>query len=414
MKTKRLVAAAWISIVIGAVCSTAMMAETKGQDWPQFRGIHRDGRSAETGLLKSWPEGGPREVWRRPLGAGYSAVSVVGDRLYTMYAADQDGKPVEFAAAFNATDGDELWRVALGERFDTEFGNGPSATPTVDGDTVYVMDSRGNLAALATTDGKERWKLSLTETFGSEIPTFGFSMSPLVDGNQLIVEGGGSEGQAYAGLNKKTGEIKWSVGDTGPGYNSPLLVEVDGKKRYVYVVREKLMSIDENGKEIWSHAWPQGETHAMPLSVPPDRIYVSGAEGVGAKMLRVTEKGGKGSAEVLWETGRVRNHFSSAILHGEHIYSFDNATMKSIAVADASMAWGKRGLGKGALIYADGHLIALSDRGKLLLVEATPEGYVEKSSVQALEGLCWTAPSLAHGRLYLRNHDEIVAYDLGQ
>jgi hypothetical protein len=178
------------------------------------------------------------------------------------------------------------------------------------------------------------------------------------------------------------------------------------------VVSEKLMAIDESGKEVWSHAWPKGTTYAMPLFIPPDRLFASGPEGVGAHLLRVEENGEDSKIQELWETRFMRNHFSSSVVHDGTIYGFDNATLKAISVDDGKLAWAKRGLGKGSLILADGHLLVLSDRGKLLVVEATAEQYNEKGSVQALDGKSWTAPVLANGRLYLRNHTEMVAFDL--
>ena len=415
MSSKFVRAAAIAAVVISAVFLVVQStAKSKGHDWPQFRGVNRDGISPETGLAKSWPEGGPPELWRVPLGEGYSGISVVGDRLYTMFAAEHEGKSIEFAAAFQAADGKEIWRIPLGERFDTEFGNGPSATPTVDGDTVYVLDSRGNFAALATVDGAERWTLSLTEDFGAEVPHFGFSMSALVDGDLLLVEAGAKEGKSLLGLNKGTGEVTWSIGDTPSTYNSPLLIHRGGKKRYVHVARGKLMCVDENGTEIWSHEWPKGETHAMPVYIAPNMIYASGAEGVGARLMEVDESGEQASVKELWHNQFMRNHFSSAVLHDGHIFGFDNATLKAISVEDSELAWAKRGMGKGSLILADGHLLVLSDRGKLTMAEATPEGYKEQGSVQALEGRCWTAPSLSNGRLFVRNHDEMVAYDVAR
>jgi outer membrane protein assembly factor BamB len=402
-----------LALFVGvALCGGELAAAGKATDWPEFRGSLRDGISKEQGLLQKWPESGPEELWRVKLGEGYSAISVVGDRLYTMYAGENEGEAVELAAAFSAADGKQLWAVPIGPKKDTEFGNGPRSTPTVAGDTVYVLGSEGAFAALATADGKVRWKIELTEAFGSEVPYWGFSMSPLVTGDQVIVEGGGTEGKSYAGLNTKTGEVLWSLGKTAAGYNSPLRFEMGGKERIVYIVNEKLVCIDGQGKEIWSHPWPQGETHAMPVFIAPDKIFASGVEGVGAHLLRISESGGEAKVEELWQTRFMRNHFSSSVLHGEHLYGFDNATLKSIAVADGKLAWAKRGLGKGSLIYADGHLAVLSDEGELLWVEASPEGFVEKGRVQALEGLCWTAPVLSDGKLYLRNHEEMVVYDL--
>jgi len=411
MAARALSGRVWL-LVLAALAFTV---QAGAHDWPQFRGMNRDGRSAEKGLLSSWPDGGPTEAWRVPLGQGYSGIAVVGDRIFTMYSADHEGSATEFAASFDAKAGKLVWRVPLGEKFENSFGNGPRSTPTVDGDRVYFLDSHGTLVALTAKDGAEQWRMSLTETFGSKVPTFGFSTSALVDGDQLLIEGGGKEGKSYAGLNKKTGEINWTVGDgpDDPSYNSPIAVTIDGKKRYVYVVGDKMTCIDPKGNEIWSHPWTfPGETHAMPIFIPPNQLYASGAEGVGASLLTVSEEGGEATIREVWKTNEMRNHFSSAVVHDGYIYGFDNATLRAISVADGETAWRKRGLGKGSLIYADGHLVVLSDQGKLLLVEATPESYKEKGSVQALEGRCWTAPTLADGKLYLRSHEVMVQYDL--
>jgi len=397
---------------VGAVCVLLISTLAMAADWPQFRGLQRNGSSPETGLAEGWGEDGPKELWRKAIGPGYSAVSIVGDRLYTMYVAEVDGQDKEVAVALSTKDGRELWRTPLGDRFDNEFGDGPRATPTVSGDKVYVLDSRGTLAALATTDGSVVWSMDFVKKFEIETPRFGYSTSVVVDGDHVIVQAGGKEGNNYLAIEKDSGEIVWSRGDGPAGYNSALPVKVGDTKRFVYVAGNQLICIDEEGGEVWAHDWPQGETHAMPIRIPPDKLYLSGAEGVGARLFRVTETDGKGEVELLWEQPFMRNHFSSAVVHEGTIYGFDNATLKAISVADGKMAWGKRGLGKGSLIFADGHLLVLSDRGKLLLVEATPEGYREKGSVQALKGLCWTAPAIADGRLYLRNHDELVVYDL--
>jgi outer membrane protein assembly factor BamB len=398
----------------GAV--TPVEAQKSSTDWPQFRGANRDGISAETGLSMGWPEEGPKEVWRQKVGPGYSSISIVGDRGYTMWAAELDGEPTEFAVAFDIATGKGLWRTPVGERYDNEFGDGPRSTPTVDGKTVYVLSSRGDLLALKLDDGSEIWSMSLTEQFGGQMPYFGFSTSTLVDGNQLLIEGGGPDGKAYASLNKKTGEVNWTSGsppDSGPGYNSPIAVTMGGERRYVYLLGDKMTCMDDKGNEVWTHPWPYpGETHAMPIFVPPNKIYASGAEGVGAQLVAVTEDGGKATVEEVWKTRLMKNHFSSAVIVDGYVYGFDNATLRAISVEDGETAWAKRGYGKGSLIYADGHLLVLSDKGLLLSIEATPEAYREKGRVQALSGKCWTNPTLSAGKLYLRNHDEMVVYDL--
>jgi len=397
-----------------AVAAAAGATGSRGGDWPQFRGARRDGVSTEKGLLGTWPDGGPKLAWRRPIGEGYSAVSVAGGRLYTMYAADDHGEPSEFAAAFDPGTGNETWRTKIGKKLDTEFGNGPRATPTVDRDTVFVLGSFGEMVALAAADGAERWRVDLKQAFGGKQPHFGFSTSAVVDDGQVIVEGGGPEGKSYAALDRATGAVKWTSGDGGqsPGYNSALTVEIAGVRGYVAIVGNRIRSIDAQGKELWSQPWAEGEAHAMPVLIPPDKIFASGVEGVGAALYQVAVEEGRAQVRELWKNPQMRNHFSSSLYHDGHIYGFDNATLKCIGAADGSLKWAKRGLGKGSLIYADGHLAVLSDQGLLVWVKATPEAYLEEGSVQALQGLSWTAPALAGGRLYLRNHTEMVAYDL--
>lgn len=385
-----------------------------GHDWPQFRGVNRDGISHESGLLKSWPENGPKELWRVPIGEGYSAISIVGDRLYTMYGGKDGEEDVEFAAAFDAANGKELWRTRIGLKLDTQFGNGPRATPLVDGDMVYVMGARGDFAALKSDDGAEVWRVSIMESFGAGQPYWGFSSSAIMEDGQLLVETGGPEGKLFTGLDRKTGEARWSSGDgaSEPSYNSAIGIDLGGQRQYVSISQDKLRAIDGTGAELWSYGLPPGEKHASPVFIAPDRIFASGAEGVGGTLVRVKSDGETFDVSEVWKTRFMRNHFSSSVLHGDYLFGFDNATLKAIAVADAKMGWGKRGLGKGSLMYADGHLLVLSDQGRLLLVEATGDKYVEKGSVQALEGRCWTAPTLSGGKLYLRNHTEMVVYDL--
>lgn len=412
-----------IALSLCAAASASDIESADGADWPQFRGPERNGISQETGLLDAWPDDGPPEIWRRPLGEGYSAITVVGNRLYTMYGAEAEtesegeggegeAEAREFAAAFDRDTGEELWRTDIGAKHDTEFGNGPRSTPTVAGDTVYVLGSLGSLVALSTSDGAERWRRDLTEDFGAERPYWGFSTSALVDGDLLILEAGGKEGNTLVALNPANGEEIWSLGDLGAGYNSPLRVERGDEVRYVHLVGGKLFCVDTEGKEVWSHDWPQGETHAMPALAGDGLIYASGAEGVGAQLVKVSAD--ESSVETVWDNRLLRNHFSSAVVHDGVIYGFDNATLKAASVEDGSLIWAKRGFGKGSLMLADGHLIVLSDKGKLVLAETGTEKYSEKGSTQAMSDLSWTAPTLSRGRLFVRNHKEMVSYDLRQ
>jgi outer membrane protein assembly factor BamB len=383
-------------------------------DWPQFRGVNRDGVSAETDLPRSLPEEGPRVVWKRAIGEGYSGISVVGDRLYTM---DSDGT-TEYVLALEAGSGKEVWRVPAGPKLIDSMGNGPRTTPTLDGGTVYAMGSHGRLLALKAADGAKIWEVDLPQAFAAKRPTWGYSGSPLIDGDLLILEVGGTEGRGVMAFEKATGKVRWGALDGDAAYSSPVLMTIGGIKQYVVTRRadSQTVAFRPDGSVLWTHPGPFSVI-ASALLIPPDKVYVSGGDDAGAVLLRIkTEggtEGGKATVEELWKTRTMKNHFNNAVLVGEHLYGFDNATFKCLSVATGEQAWAFRGLGKGSLLAADGDLlIVLSDQGTLLLVQAAPDAYTELARFQAMEGKAWTAPALANGRLYLRDQDEIVALEM--
>jgi outer membrane protein assembly factor BamB len=378
-------------------------------DWPQYRGPSRDGKSTEIGLVRSWGPDGPREVWRVPIGAGFSGPSVVGDRVYTMDSNDE----TEYALCLDAETGKTLWRVPIGPIFRDVNGDGPRAAPTVDGAFVYVLGSRGRLAALDTTSGKAVWEIDYPKAFGSEFPVWAFTSAPLVAGDLLIVEVGGTGEKAIAALDKRTGEVRWTSQKAKIAYSSPIAVDLGGVRQLVFLLQEKLVGLDTGGQELWGFPWaPRGSIKpALPVFVPPDRILVGASYDIGAALVKVGSVSAW-SAEEVWSSRFLRTHINTAVVLGEHIYGFDTATLRCLDAGTGERGWAKRGLGKGSLIYADGMIIVLSERGKLLLLEATPERYQELAAHQVLEGRCWTAPSLADGRLYLRNHTELVCLDL--
>jgi len=381
-------------------------------DWPQFRGPARDGLSAESDLLTGWTEAGPAEVWRIPIGVGYSGMAVVGDRLYTM---DSEAAS-EFAVCLDSTTGHEIWRTEIGPLFKSYFGNGPRTTPTVDGDRVYVLGGRGRLTALEAASGKVLWSVDYVDDFGAAMPEYGFSGSALVLGNRLIVQPGGSDERAIAALDKVTGDLLWAAQDDDAGYSSPLLVEIGGMRQLVFMTPRHVLGIaPEEGVILWRHTFaPDADIKpAMPVFVAPDLLFFSASYDVGALALRLTVDGDEVTATEAWRERVMRNHFNTAVAIDGYIYGFDNATLKCIRAATGEEMWAQRGgLGKGSLIYADGHLIVLTESGKLLLVDAAPEAYREVAAAQVLSGRCWTSPTLADGRLYLRNREEMVCLDL--
>ena len=400
---------------IVAVCLVSILATTcvrvlaeSSPDWPQYRGPSRDG-AASAAKAPSWPDGGPRVVWRQPLGAAFSQLVVGGGAVFTGTSDDKS----EYLVRLDAATGKEAWRLALGPVFESaEFGNGPRSTPTLDGETVYQLGARGTLVAARAADGGEVFRVDLTQRFGAAVPRFGYSGSPLVAGDLLVLEVGGGEQGWLAALDKKTGETRWTSGKGGAGYNSPMLLRAGKAEELLLVHGKNVVGLDLAGRELWSHALEDGAV-AMPLVVGADRLFVSHGSDAGCEMLGLERGEGGTQVKTLWQNRNMRNHFNSSVLVGEHIYGFDNATLKCLSAATGELAWAHRGLGKGSLLGAGNRLVVVSDQGAVLLVEATPEAYRELGSLTALSGKSWTAPSFARGRLYVRNLTEAACLDFG-
>ena len=394
-------------------------AETAGSQgssdsgWSQFRGPERDGISKDRGLLDSWPESGPEELWRVEIGPAFSGVVLQGDLLFTMSSVGAGDEGKELAVAHDVGTGKERWRREIGKTFFDEFGDGPRSTPTVDGDLVFFLGSYGDLRALKTADGTEVWHVQVSETFGSKPSTWGFSTSVLVDGDLVLVESGGAEGKAYAALDRSTGKTRWTLGNGEPehSYSSPLAIRLEGQHQFVFTAGELLQGVDAQGKVLWSHPWPVTmATHAMPVFVPPNRIFVSSVAGAPPSLIAVHPGEDGYRTEVVWASTKLKNHFSSSLYYDGNLYGFHNATFQVLDAATGEPRWRKRGFGKGSLILGDGKLFILSDRGKLVMADTGSESYAELGSVQALNGKSWTAPTLVDGVIYLRNQAEMVAY----
>jgi outer membrane protein assembly factor BamB len=230
-----------------------------------------------------------------------------------------------------------------------------------------------------------------------------------------VLEVGAGQGKGVLALDKATGGLRWSARDTPGGYSSPIAVEIDGVHQLVFVHTSgrEIVSLLPDGSVHWTHPWQAGAI-AMPVFVAPNRILVSASADVGATLLEVGRGGdGKPAVTEVWTTRQLKNHFSSSVHVDGTIYGFDMGTLRAIDAATGESKWAHRGLGTGSLIAAEGLLYVLSDRGRLVLVEATPEQYRELGSAQVFETRSWTAPALADGRLYLRDHAELVCVEVG-
>ncbi|MYE89563.1 PQQ-binding-like beta-propeller repeat protein [Candidatus Poribacteria bacterium] len=394
--------------LVGAAL-TADTDEHSIAEWAQWRGPNRDGISSETGFLKNWSKEGPKVLWHIPFGDGYSGISIAQGKVYTM-SAEGDA---EFVICLDASNGEEIWRFRSGAKFTESRGDGPRSMPTVHGDSVFALGAEGKLYALNAHDGTKLWSHNFVKEFGSKIPTWGFSSSPLIEGNLVLVEAGGKDGKSIVAFDKKSGDVVWTTHTDPVGYSSPIAIDFGGVRQMIFLTSKTLLSLaPENGHIYWKYAWPEGINIATPIFIPDDKIFISASYDKGAVLLKMTaDEDGIGIEEV-WKSRVMKNHFNSSVLQGDYLYGFDNAILTCIEVNTGEEQWQQRGFEKGSLLLADGYLIILGEKGKLALVEANPSEYREKALFQLFDDKCWTVPTLAGGKLYLRNQKEMVCLDL--
>jgi outer membrane protein assembly factor BamB len=404
--SRGLAAVAALSAVQGAVSTRAL------DDWPQWRGPRRDGVSAERGLLKDWPAGGPPLAWHtNGAGEGYSSFAVAGGRLFTLGA--RDGR--EYVLAFDVASGKRLWEVAHGRRFNNDRGDGPRATPTIDGDRVYAFGASGDLTVLEAGSGKVVWTLNVLQKFGGSNISWGLSESPLVLADRILVNAGGRNASIVA-LRKTDGSEIWRSQSDEPGYSSAVLQEVGGVRQAVFFTGERALGINvDDGRLLWSYGRVSNRTAniATPI-VRGDRVFLSSDYGTGAALLSITAAGGALAAREVYFTNEMRNHHASSVLVGDYLYGFSSSILTAMHFETGRQAWRDRSVGKGSLIYADDRLYLFSENGVAGLAEANPAGYREHGRFQLRTGNLptWSHPVVANGKLFLRDQDTIYAYDV--
>lgn len=381
-------------------------------DWPQWRGAARQGLSAETGLLKSWPAGGPRQLWKTDgLGEGYSSVAVARGRIYTQ---GQRGE-TQYIISLDAATGKKLWEADNGSAYRERRGHGPRGVPTMDGDRLYALSADGTLSCLDTLTGKRVWMVNFSRQFGGEVPNWGYSESPLVDGNRLIVTPGG-RGAAIVALNKTDGSTAWKTQSDEAGYSSAILATVGGSRLVLALTGEAAIGVRaDNGELLFRYDKVSNRTANIATPIFRDgQAFFSTDYGTGAVLLKLTPSGGSVKADEVYFSRDMRNHYSSSVLVGDHLYGYSSSVLTAMRFATGEVAWRDRAVGKGSVIFADGHLYCLGEDGVMGLVEATPEAYREKARFQIAKGgyPTWAPPAIADGRLYVRDQNSLYSFDI--
>ena len=381
-------------------------------DWPQWRGPKRDGISAERGLLKTWPSAGPPLAWRATgAGNGYSSFSAANGTLYTLGARGG----TEYVMAYDVSTGKKLWEVSHGSRFGNDRGDGPRATPTVDGDRLYAFGASGDLAAMDGATGKVFWKVNVLSQYGGSNIQWGLSESPLVLGDRILVNAGG-RGASIVALEKTDGSLIWKSQSDEAGYSSAVLHEAGGVRQAIFFTGERALGVDvATGKLLWSYNQVANQTAniATPV-VRGNQVFLSSAYGTGAALLELTPSAGGMSAKQIYFTRDMRNHHASSVLIGGYLYGFSDAILTAMKFSDGVVAWKDRSVGKGSVIFADDRLYLFSEAGVIGLAEANPTGYREhgRFQIQSGDAPTWSHPIVSNGKLFIRDQDNIYAYDV--
>jgi len=383
-------------------------------DWHQWRGPNRDGHSPETGLLKEWPSNGPTPLWRASgAGEGYSSFSVSNGRLFTLGSRGN----LEYVIAFDATTGKRLWETANGARFRNEQGDGPRSTPTIEGDRVYAFGGSGELAALDAATGKKIWSISVVQQLGGNVPYWGYSESPLIVGDRIILNAGGRRASIVA-INKQDGKTLWQNHNDEAAYSSPMLLRTGSLQQVVFFTGQRALAVDpRDGRLLWSYSRASNSTAniATPI-VRGNKVFFSSDYGTGGALLDVRAAGNIASAQEVYFTREMRNHHSSCVIVGDHIYGFSSSILTALKFDTGELAWRHRSVGKGSLIYADERLYLYSEEGVVGLAEASPGGYRERGRFTMRTGNAptWSHPIITGGRLIIRDQDTVYAYDVKQ
>jgi outer membrane protein assembly factor BamB len=366
-------------------------------------------------LKRDWAAQPPKELWRQPCGGGYSGFVVVGDLAVTI---EQRGDE-EAVVAYDVRSGRERWMENYPAHFQEPLGgNGPRSTPTISGDAVYVVGASGKFLCLDAATGQRRWEVDLL-TDNANI-TWGQCCSPLIVDDLVIVSPGAqtesAKGQAIRAYNRSTGKLAWASGDRRAGYSSPQLSTIAGVPQVVLMDGEAVAGFDpKTGRELWVHPWPtyQDIKVAQPIVFEDGRVFISVGYGHGCKMLKVTQKDGGWSVGEEWSNTNLRCKFSSPVYHGGHIYGLDEAHLACIDAKTGARRWKGNRYGFGQILLCGELIVVGAENGKLALVEAKPDEFREAAIIQALPGnKNWNHLAIAGGRALLRNHYEMVCFEL--
>jgi len=416
------------SVALALGVAIAWAGPVKADDWPQWQGPDRNAISRERGLLQEWPKEGPRLAWKvTGIGAGPSTPSVAAGRIFGM--SHRDGGEVVWA--LSEADGSRLWETRLGPAFVQggfdQANEGPGSTPTVDGDLLYVVGLGGDVTCMQVRDGKVVWRRSLTRDFGGSVPVWSFRESPLVDGDKVIVTPGGPDATLVA-LDKLTGKTIWKSvvpGSPGAAYASTIAIDFEGRQ-YVQVTAKALVGVAaSDGRFLWRYDRP-ANGNGINVSTPihlEGKVFAASAYGTGGGLVKLDrDSAGAVKADEVYFTPKMQNHHGGMIVHEGSLYGANGGNSGGFLISmdfqTGQVHWDqreKRGVPKGSIAMADGRLYYRTEEGPMLLIEPSAREYLERGRFEQPDRSnkpAWAHPVIANGRLYLRDQDMLLSYDI--
>jgi len=400
-----------------SLTETAAQAQTS--DWAQWGGPRRDFKSETRGLATTWPATGPRRLWQRELGEGYSAIAAERGMLFTMYRKGDN----ETVVALDAATGKTVWEYSYAAPFSAEYdmsnGPGPHATPLVSGNMVFTSGATGKFVAVDKKSGKLLWSHDLLSEFQGTLRVNGYACSPIAYKDKVVMMVGGPSSSLVA-FSQKDGSVAWKKHDFKNSTASPIIINVDGQDQLVAFMYGEIVGVDpNNGNLLWSHAHPvdYGLNTSTPVWGPDNLLFVSSGYGGGSRVIKLSRAADKTTVEEVWANRLMRIHFTNAIRVGDSIYGssgdFGPAPFTAIDVKTGNVLWRHRSFPRASFLFADGRFIILDEDGHLLLATATAQGLTVTSKAELLSNQAWTVPSLSGTRLYLRDRKNIMAVELG-
>jgi outer membrane protein assembly factor BamB len=405
-------------LTIALLISIFTLSRANAAEWLMWGGPKGDFKVEASGLAEEWPDEGPKSLWSKDLGEGYSAILFENDRLYTMFRADDK----EHVVCMSAKNGKKLWD----HKYDSpvkdghvkEFGNGPRATPLIVGDRLYAIGVSGKMCCLDKKTGKKKWSHDLWEEFKGNFLNHGYSSSPVAYKNNIIALVGG-EGASIVAFDAKTGKVKWKKHDFKNSYSTAEIIKIDGKDQMLCYMAKELISIDPaNGELLWKYdignQW--GQNICQPIYEPKSGILFITAVQAGCRGLKLEKADGKYEVKEAWTQRRPDVHHSNAILIGDTVYTSTGGRgpglFYAVNIKTGETTWKERGFSKATCVYGDGKFIILDEDGNLGLAVCTPKEFKILAQSEVLTPSAWTVPTLIGHKVFVRDSKKIKAFDL--